>query len=512
MAAPVTMAGLGLRTGDCVVGPALAPEAPVCGLTADSREVRPGMLFAALRGQVQHGVDHLPAAAAKGAVAALASPGGLWRALRRSEALPLPVLVDPAPRRRLAEMASRFWPEAPATCVLVTGTNGKTSSVDFLGQIWRRAGVPAAAIGTLGASGPAGPVEGASLTTPEPTRLHALLQRFAGEGATHVAMEASSHALDQGRLDGVRATVAVLTSFSRDHLDYHRDEEAYAAAKLRLFTGLPAPVGAVVANVDDPFGRLVLRLARARGAAVIPVGAHAMAADGLQLLGDSPTGDDGQAVTIGHDGREHRLRIPLAGGFQVQNALLAAAAAIAAGLAPEAALAALEGLRPVPGRMQLAARTAAGGRAYVDYAHTPAALDSALSAARRLAAPTGRVTVVFGAGGERDSGKRGPMGRIAATRADRVVLTDDNPRGEDAAGIREQIRTGTALATGAASAEEVADRRAAIAAALAGLAAGDVLVVAGKGHETVQEMAGGTRPFDDRAVIRALVDAAGGGR
>ena len=500
-----TIAALGVRESDCIVGPPLDLTARVRILTADSREVAPGAMFGAFQGLRAHGADYLGAAATRGAIAALASPSGVLRALEALGSLPIPVLVDPVPRQRFAAISSRFWPEAPATRVAVTGTNGKTSTVDFLRQIWRICGLLDCGIGTLGAFGPKGG-ETPGLTTPEPTVLHRLLQQFARDGATHAALEASSHALAQFRLDGVRPTIAALASFSRDHLDYHGNLEEYAAAKLRLFAELLTPNGVAVADADCALGRVALAVASARGAVTIPVGHGNCAKDGIQILGLESASAGGQAVTFTYSGRRRTVLLPLAGDFQARNALLAAGCAVGAGLPIGKAFAALESLAPVRGRMELAARLSSGGRAYVDYAHTPDALRTALGSARRQVASGGQVLVVFGAGGERDAGKRREMGEIAASLADQVVITDDNPRNEDPARIREEVRAG------APGASVIGDRREAIRVALEAVNAGDVLLVAGKGHEAVQETAQGIVPFDDVETIRSLAGAGEGPR
>ena len=505
MAEHLTIAALGVREGDCVIGPPLDRNARVCALTADSREVAPGALFGAFQGVRAHGADYLGAAAAQGAVAALASPSGVLRAVDALGSLPIPVLVDPAPRQRFAMMASRFWPEAPATRVAVTGTNGKTSTVEFLRQIWRNCGLQECGIGTLGAFGPKGG-ESPGLTTPEPAVLHRLLQQFARDGATHAALEASSHALAQFRLDGVIPTIAALASFSRDHLDYHGSVDEYAEAKLRLFAELLNPNGVAVADADCSLGQVALSVASARGAATIAVGRGDSAKDGIQILGIESDSAGDQKVTFTYSGERRTVLLSLAGDFQARNALLAAGCATGAGLPVEQAFAALESLTPVRGRMELAVRLPSGGEAYVDYAHTPDALRTALMSVRRQVAPEGRVLVVFGAGGERDDGKRREMGEIAASLADQVVITDDNPRREDAARIREGIREG---APGAAV---IGDRREAIRFGLEAIHSGDVLLVAGKGHESVQETARGIIPFDDVEIIRSLAGDGDGPR
>ncbi len=498
MTSSATMEALGLQESDCVLGPPLEGQPVIRHITADSREVVPGSLFAALRGTRAHGVDHLATAAARGATIALASPAEVFRAMESLDPLPLPILVDPNPRRRYAELAGMFWPDAPRVRVAVTGTNGKTSTVEFLRQIWCSTGLRGAGIGTLGATGPAGRVP-SFLTTPEPAALHKLLQGFGAQGVTHAAMEASSHALAQYRLDGVVPSVGALASFSRDHLDYHGSVAEYAEAKLRLFAELLPASGTAVVNVDGSLGRTALALASARGLAAIPVGVSDCAREGIHIVSIGHAAACGLAVEFAYRGEPHSAVLPIAGDFQVRNALLAAACAIGSGLAADAAFAALKRLQPVRGRMELAAVLPTGARAFVDYAHTPDALDTVLRSARRAASPAGRVHVVFGAGGDRDAGKRKKMGEIAARRADRVVITDDNPRSEDPGRIREEVRAG---APGAAV---VGDRREAIRFAIRALRAGDVLVVAGKGHEAYQETADGTIPFDDADTIRKFI-------
>ena len=491
------MEALGLQESDCVHGPPLDGNSLIRDIAADSREVVPGSLFAALRGTRAHGVDHLVTAATRGATLALTSPAEVFRAMDSHDPLPLPILVDPNPRRRYAELAGRFWPDAPRVRVAVTGTNGKTSTVEFLRQIWCSTGLQGASIGTLGATGPAGRVP-SFLTTPEPAALHRLLQEFGTQGVTHAAMEASSHALAQYRLDGVFPIVGALASFSRDHLDYHGSVSEYAEAKLRLFAELLPASGTAVADVDGSLGRAALALASARGSAAIPVGVSDCAREGIHIVSIAPAAC-GLAVEFAYRGEPHSAVLPISGDFQVRNALLAAACAIGSGMAAEAAFAALKCLHPVRGRMELAAVLPTGARVFVDYAHTPDALDTVLRSVRQEVSSAGRIHVVFGAGGDRDAGKRRKMGEIAARLADRVVITDDNPRSEDPGRIREEVRAG---APGAAV---VGGRREAIRFALRALRAGDVLVVAGKGHEAYQETADGTIPFDDADTIRELL-------
>ncbi len=461
-------------------------------ITADSRAVTPGAIFAALPGARADGRAFIAEALARGAVAVLAPADMVW-----PEGVPAaPLLRAKAPRRALALIASRLaGSRQPATVVAVTGTNGKTSVVNFLREIWARAGLRAASLGTLGLQAPGFP-PGPSLTTPDPVALAATLAALADAGVSHLAMEASSHGLDQHRLDGARFAAGAFTNFTRDHLDYHRDMEAYRAAKLRLFADL-LPEGAPVAFATG--------LERASRDALAALAARRR----LRLLGVGEGGDaialetvtprpDGQEIVIRAEGARQTLRLALAGRFQAENALLAAALAMALGT--DDALSALPHLAGVRGRMERVARLANGAAVYVDYAHTPDALARVLAALRPHA--TGKLGVVFGAGGDRDRGKRPLMGEVAARLADRVIITDDNPRSEDPASIRAAIR---AVCPAAA---EIGDRRAAIAAAIEGLGPGDLLVVAGKGHEQGQIIGAATIPFDDAAVIRDLLGGA----
>ncbi len=464
-----------------------AEEIAIVGLTADSRQVRPGFLFAALPGVHADGREFIADALRNGAVAVLAPPG------TRLPVSDVSLVVDENPRRGLALMAARFYHRQPATIAAVTGTNGKTSVAWFLSQIWTALGHPAACLGTLGLFAP-GIVEKGSLTTPDPVALHRQLARLGAQGIEHLVLEASSHGLDQHRLDGVRVTAAAFTNLSRDHLDYHGSIEAYLTAKLRLFADLLIDGGTAVVNIDAEHGGRVLAVVRERRLAALTYGADA-AAD-LRLLGALP-GADGQRLDVILRGRTRAaVDLPLAGAFQASNALCAAGLALACGADADRVLAALAGLQPVPGRLQRVA-VRDGAAVYVDYAHTPDALANVLAALRPFC--RGRLTVVFGCGGDRDPGKRAPMGAIAARLADRVVVTDDNPRGEAPAAIR------AAILAGCPDAREIGDRAEAIAAAIAGLAPGDVLLVAGKGHETGQIIGDRVLPFDDADVVRAIV-------
>jgi UDP-N-acetylmuramoyl-L-alanyl-D-glutamate--2,6-diaminopimelate ligase len=462
----------------------------VSGVTADSRAVRPGFLFAAVPGTKADGLSYVPQAVASGAAAVMAE---------RVPSAPLPddvALVNvPNVRRALALVAAKFYPRQPATIAAVTGTSGKTSVAAFTRQIWLALGHAAASIGTIGVVTPAAEVYG-SLTTPDPVELHRVVDRIAREGVTHLALEASSHGLDQHRLDGLKVGIASFTNISRDHLDYHGTPEAYLKAKLILFERLVAANGTAVIEIDHEFATEVVDAARRRGLRVIEVG---RAARGVRLV-DCAIDGFSQVLTVEHDGMTHRVRLPLVGAFQVENALVAAGQAIAGGSDPVAVFGALEGLTGAKGRLELVG-SKSGAPIFVDYAHKPDALAKTLDALRPYV--NHRLVVVFGAGGDRDAGKRPLMGAIAAEKADRVIVTDDNPRSEDPAAIR------AAILRAAPGAGEIGDRNAAICRAVADLESGDVLVIAGKGHETGQIIGAKTVPFSDHeAVANAL--AAGG--
>jgi UDP-N-acetylmuramoyl-L-alanyl-D-glutamate--2,6-diaminopimelate ligase len=403
------------------------------------------------------------------------------------------VVVAANPRRELALMAARFYGRQPKGIAAVTGTNGKTSVATFARQIWTALGRPAASLGTLGVQAPSAGINRATgLTSPDPVMLHALLAELAGAGVERVVVEASSHGLHQHRLDGVRLQAAALTNLTRDHFDYHGSFEAYVAAKRRLFAELlPAGDGVAVLNADIPAFPEFARVCRGRGLRVLSFGRFG---DDLRLLQQEPR-PDGQAVTLAVGGREHTVDTRLVGAFQGSNLLAALGLVIAGGGDPEAAVAALGAVEGAPGRMQRVAVHPSGAPVFVDYAHTPDALAQVLGALRPHTA--GRLVAVFGCGGDRDPGKRPEMGRIAAELADLAVVTDDNPRTEDPAAIRRAI---LAACPGAV---EVGDRAAAIRRALGELRAGDVLVVAGKGHETGQIINDRVLPFDDGAAVRA---------
>jgi UDP-N-acetylmuramoyl-L-alanyl-D-glutamate--2,6-diaminopimelate ligase len=462
----------------------------VAGITADSREVVPGDLFAALPGSRVDGRAFIADAVRRGAVAILAPQGTEWP----PGVTPRPLLLDPEPRRRLAQMAAVLAGPQPETVVAVTGTNGKTSTVEFLRQIWAADGAKAASLGTLGVIAP-GFDPGPGLTTPDPVTLAETLAGLARTGVLHAALEASSHGLDQFRLDGVRLAAAGFTNLTRDHLDYHGSEAAYRVAKLRLFDEL-IPTGApVAANADMDAATLeALRdIAARRGLDLRTVGEAGTA---IRLLRTTPR-PDGQILTVELAGVRREVALALPGRFQADNALMAACLADMLGM--HDALDRLPALTGVRGRMELAARLANGAAVYVDYAHTPDALERLLTALRPHT--SGRLHVVFGAGGDRDRGKRPLMGAAAAHCADVVIVTDDNPRGEDPAAIR------AAVLAACPAAREIGDRAQAIAAALAELGPGDVLAVAGKGHEQGQTICGTVLPFDDVTVVRGLGEA-----
>jgi UDP-N-acetylmuramoyl-L-alanyl-D-glutamate--2,6-diaminopimelate ligase len=449
----------------------------ITGVTADSRKVEPGFLFAALPGAKLDGRAFVEQALAAGA-AAILSGESLADA-------PVPVIVAQDPRRAYALAAAAFWGEQPKTCVAVTGTNGKTSVAVFCRQIFETLGCRSASMGTLGVTVGAEQLTPAGLTTPDAGDVALLLADLAGRGVTHLALEASSHGINQRRLDAVRLTAAGFTNLSQDHLDYHGTMGAYRAAKLRLFEDLLPRGATAVLNADSEAFPAFAAAATLGGQTLMSVGERGQ---GLTLTGRALL-PDGQRLTIASEDRIFSVRLPLAGAFQASNALVAAGLCVAAGEEVEAVLAALDHLRGAPGRLQRVGAGPQGGEAYVDYAHTPDGLETVLSALRPHA--KGRLIVVFGAGGDRDRSKRPLMGEIAARLADVAIVTDDNPRSEDPAAIR------AAILAAAPGAREIGDRRAAIAEAAALLEAGDVLVVAGKGHEQGQTIAGVVHPFDD---------------
>lgn len=464
----------------------------IVGLTADSREVKPGFLFAALPGTKVDGTRFIPQALAQGAAAILVPAGA-------DIAVKVPVIADRNPRRRLALMAARFFGKQPRTVVAVTGTNGKTSIVTFVRQIWTALGLEAASLGTVGIVSRKGETP-LAFTTPDPVALQAGLAQLAEDGVTHLAMEASSHGLAQYRLDGVKIAAAAFTNITRDHLDYHRTFDDYAYSKLRLFGEVMAPGGVAVLNADADHFAEFEAVSWARGHRVISIGRKGR---GICLVGAKPTAR-GQTLDLVHEGRNYNVNLPLIGAFQASNALVAAALVIGSGGSADMVFAALETIKGAKGRLEEVAQLANGAAIYVDYAHTPDALMNLLEAIRPHTAK--RLVVVFGCGGDRDPGKRPQMGEVATRLADVVYVTDDNPRSEEPAAIR------AAILPAAPGAIEIGDRAQAIETAMRGLEAGDVLVVAGKGHETGQIVGARTLHFSDHEAIADAARRIGGGR
>ncbi len=463
-------------------GPA---DMQIAGLALDSRLVKPGYLFAALPGTKYDGLQFVPDALERGARALLVAEDARLPALPEGVA----VVRSENPARALAHIAARFYVHQPVTIVAVTGTNGKSSVAEFTRQIWAFMGFRAAAMGTLGVVGPDLDDLNVRHTTPDVITLHEMLAKMRLRGISHVAMEASSHGLAQYRMDGVRLTAGGFTNLSRDHLDYHGDMDAYFEAKMRLFEELLHPPAAAVVNMDAAEGAEVVRRAAKRGLMVFGAGE---AGESLKLVSRRLEGL-GQHLHMQTARREYRIFLPLVGAFQAENALVAAGLVIASGGPEEEAVLGLERLRGARGRMELVGRTGAGAPVFVDYAHTPDALAQALCSLRPYV--KGRLIVVFGAGGGGDGGKRADMGAVAAKLADVVIVTDDNPRTEDPAAIR------AAILKGAPGAEEIGDRAEAIASAIARLRHGDILLVAGKGHETGQIVDDEVLPFSDHEEI-----------
>jgi UDP-N-acetylmuramoyl-L-alanyl-D-glutamate--2,6-diaminopimelate ligase len=461
-----------------------ADAAEVKGLAVDSRAVKPGDLFFALSGTKTDGARFIQAAVAAGAVAIAGE-------LRPAADLPVPFVVLSNPRRALALAAARFYPKQPATIAAVTGTSGKTSVAAFTRQIWQRLGHSSASIGTIGLVSDKRTVYG-SLTTPDPIALHRQIDEITRDGVSHLAFEASSHGLDQYRLDGVRVSAGGFTNLSRDHMDYHPDVAHYLAAKMRLFRDLVPSGGAAVIAADHDCSDEVIAIAKARGLRLITVGTNGDGAgEGIRLI-DATIEGFAQTLQIEHRRRKRVIKLPLVGAFQIENALVAAGLAIGTGSDAEAVFDTLGTLEGAKGRLELVGERN-GAPIFVDYAHKPDALAKALQALRPYA--TRRLVVVFGAGGDRDIGKRPLMGAIAAENADRVIVTDDNPRSENPIAIR------TAILAAAKGAQEIGDRAQAIRTAIDELEEGDALVVAGKGHEIGQIIGDKVLHFSDHEAI-----------
>lgn len=473
-AVPLSSLGLTARSG---------ANPTITGIAVDSRQVKDGYLFAAMPGSRVHGATFIQYALRMGAVAVLTDAAGAKIAAPEIAASGAAVVVTDAPREALARTAAIWFGAQPATMVAVTGTNGKTSVSTFVRQIWTELDLPAVNLGTTG-------VEGAwtaplAHTTPEPITLHRTLAEAASHGITHAAMEASSHGLDQRRLDGVTLTAAGFTNFTQDHLDYHESFDAYFDAKAGLFARVLPEDGIAVINMDDPRGIDMAAIAKARGCEVLTVGREG----GDLHLAAQRMDATGQDVRFEYRGRTYQTRLNLVGGFQADNVMLAAGLVIACGSDPARVFDTLSHLTTVRGRMQLAATRDNGAAVFVDYAHTPDAIATALAAMRPHV--MGRLVAIIGAGGDRDAGKRPLMGQAATMHADQVIVTDDNPRTEDPAVIR------AAVLAGAPGATEVADRAEAILRGVDALGPGDALLIAGKGHETGQIVGDDILPFDD---------------
>lgn len=473
------------------VAPGLA-SIEIAGITADSRKVKPGFLFAALQGVAKDGRDYIDTAIKAGAVAVLTDDRpGEWG---------VPAVKSAEPRLVLAQAAAAFFPLQPGIVAAVTGTNGKSSTVDFLRQVWASMGRKAASMGTLGAIGPSGVMD-LGHTTPDPVAIHDTLAKLAREGVTHAAMEASSHGLSQYRLHGVKLAAGAFTNLTQDHLDYHKDFDDYRRAKMKLFSELLPKGAPAVINADSPELEAFETVAKEAGLKTFTVGWRGR---DLRISEALPRGTGQDLVIQWGEGatNERKIHLPLIGEFQALNALCAAGIAMALGDEVHAVLDGLTQLKGVHGRLELVGQTAAKAPVFVDYAHTPDGLNVLLRAARPHV--RGKLIVVFGCGGDRDATKRPIMGDVARRLADEVIVTDDNPRSEDPATIRAAIRKG------APDASEIGDRAAAIIEGVRRLKAGDALLIAGKGHETGQIVKGVTIPFSDFDVSRAALKDVGG--
>jgi UDP-N-acetylmuramoyl-L-alanyl-D-glutamate--2,6-diaminopimelate ligase len=460
-------------------------DVEVTGFALDHRQVARGNVFGAFAGTRFNGEDFIPDAVKSGAVAVVARPEARVEGARH--------LAAPEPRKAFADIAAKFFAPYPDTIVAVTGTNGKTSTVEMTRQLWRMAGQRAASIGTLGVTTADDQVT-TGLTSPDIVTFLSNMAGMRRMGISHVAYEASSHGLDQFRAEGVPVKAAAFTNLSRDHLDYHLDMDAYFAAKMRLFDEVVAADGTAVVWADDPRSAEVIGRAKTRGLKLITVGE---AGEAIQLVSRSST-PLGQTLILSHAGQEHRLTLPLIGAYQAANVLVAAGLVLATGGEWDATLLGMARVAPVRGRLERAVINRAGAPVYVDYAHTPDAIDAAIAALRPHVANDegGRLITVLGAGGDRDEGKRAGMGEVAARLSDVVIVTDDNPRSEDPAAIRR------AVLAGAPGANEIGDRREAIAAAVAMARSGDIVLIAGKGHEQGQIVGDQVLPFDDVTVAR----------
>ena len=458
-------------------------DSEVTGFALDHRKVAPGSIFGAFRGAVSNGEDFIGSAVARGAVAVVAR--------REAKVERVPHLADDEPRRLFADLAAKFYAPYPDTVVAVTGTNGKTSTVEMTRQIWRMTGHRSASIGTLGVTTSDDQVK-TGLTTPDIVTFLSNMAGLKRMGISHVAYEASSHGLDQHRCEGVPLAAAAFTNFSRDHLDYHGTMEAYFEAKMLLFQRLLPPGSPAIVWTDDPKSDEVIERARRAGHQLLTVGRKG---ETIRLTEQTPTAL-GQTLMLEHGGKSYRLALPLIGAYQASNVLTAAALVLATGGDWASTFSAMQRVAPVRGRLERAVITGKGAPVYIDYAHTPDALEAAIAALRPHV--QGKLITVFGAGGDRDQGKRPEMGAVATRLSDVVIVTDDNPRSEDPARIR------AAIMAGAPGATEVAGRREAIAKAVELARSGDIILVAGKGHETGQIIGDRVLPFDDALVAREV--------
>lgn len=477
------MMRLGLLTDGLDVGGAdpATLGAAVAGFAIDNRKVAPGSVFGAFQGARVNGEDFIPQAVRAGAVAVVARPGAVVEGAVH--------LAHDNPRWLFARLAARYFAPFPPVTVAVTGTNGKTSTVELARQIWRMMGEKSASIGTLGVTTAVDQVS-TGLTTPDIVTFLSVMSGLKREGVTHAAFEASSHGLAQYRTEGLPVRAGAFTNLSRDHLDYHGDMDSYFQAKMRLFDEVVAPDGAAVVWADDIWSDKAIQRATRRGLRVLSVGVQGQA---IRLANRTPT-QFGQTLTVEMAGRSDKIDLPLIGAYQAANALTALGLVVACGGDSSRALDALGRVQPVRGRLERAVVTRAGAPVYVDYAHTPDGLRAAIEALRPHV--RGRLILLFGAGGDRDAGKRPEMGRVAAEMADHVIVTDDNPRGEDPSAIR------AAVLAGAPGAQEIGGRRDAIAAAIRLAGADDIVLLAGKGHEQGQIIGDRVLPFDDVAVAR----------
>ncbi len=463
-------------------------EMEICGITADSRKVEEGFLFVALPGLIFNGADFIKDAVEAGASAVLCIPDA------KLENDDVTWILDEHPGRVFPYIVSRFFKYQPENIAAVTGTNGKTSVAFFTQQIWKKLGIKAASVGTLGIKADGYQLD-TGLTTPDPMVIHKALSELCDLGVDHVVFEASSHGLDQHRLDGVNISAAAFTNLTHDHLDYHKTEEDYFNAKARLFKEVLQPSKTAVLNIDNPHVRDVLQICKAKGHKIITVGKT----DGDIRLLNQRTSSTGQEITVSYKRKIYDIALPLVGGFQATNALMAVGLVIGCGGRADKAFKALSYLRPVRGRMEQAGRHPAGARIYVDFAHTPDALETVLQSLKPHV--KGKLAVVFGCGGDRDRAKRKIMGEIADKLADRIYVTDDNPRSESPEGIRQEVLKGCAVGI------DAGDRASAIAMAVEDLQKGDILLVAGKGHEQGQMIGTNMTDFDDVSVVRSAIAA-----